>query len=157
MSKLISLGSIVFESPTLGGDALGFETLQEEFNGGWVSQGRLSRDPAMQFTGPGAQTFTLAGRVYPKIFGGLNTIEQIKTAIRAGKPLSLIRYNVTQTSTTGLTVTGNVSQNQYVILKLGRAEQKIAPDGSPHRVDFQLDLQLYGDDLNNGGPVSSFL
>lgn len=156
MSKLISLGSIVFESPTLGGDALGFETLQEEFNGGWVSQGRLSRDPAMQFTGPGAQTFTLAGRVYPKIFGGLNTIEQIKTAIRAGKPLSLIRYSNGQDNNSKV-VTGTVSSNKYVIMKLVRSEQKIGSDGTPNRVDFSLELMLYGDDVNTGGPLASFL
>jgi hypothetical protein len=157
MSQLISLGNIIFESPTLGGDSLGFETLQEEFTGGWVSQGRLSRDPAMQFTGPGAQTLTLAGRVYPKIFGGIKTLEAIKLAIRDGKPLSLIRYTNALTNTNGMVVTGTVSSNKYVIMKLSRAEQKISPDGTGHRVDFQLDLQLYGDDLNTGGPLSSFL
>jgi phage protein U len=156
MDALISLGRNVFYTPSLGTDALGFEAVVEEFAGGWVSQGRLSRDPAMQFTGPGPQSFNIAGRAYPKLFGGLSTIETLKQDIRAGKPLSLIRYSNGQDNNSKV-VTGTVSSNKYVIMKLVRSEQKIGSDGTPNRVDFSLELMLYGDDVNTGGPLASFL
>lgn len=151
MDALVSLGRNFFYIPQLKSDGLGFETMQQKTSASWVSQGRLSRDPAMQFTGPGNETISIAGRVYPEFFGGLTTLGQLRTDLRAGKPLTLIRYiHGTQS------VTGNVSGNRWVIMDLTRAESKLGADGIPNRVDFTLELQRYGDDTSNGGPLALF-
>ena len=58
----------------------------------WVSNDRLSRDPAMQFTGPGEEQIVLEGRMYPYHFGGLSTLQRLRDAGRRGKPHMLVRF-----------------------------------------------------------------
>ncbi|WP_439357753.1 phage tail protein [Bradyrhizobium sp. DASA03007] len=136
-------GLILFYVPQKGIDTPNFETIQRDAQYTWTSADRLSRDPAMQFTGPGEDNVVVDGRMFPYHFGGLSTIERMRAAGRAGKPMILVRfYPLTNPDGYGSEVLGN-----YVIRRVRTVESKIGVIGIAHKIDFTLELQRYGDDL----------
>ncbi|MGJ4953013.1 phage tail protein [Bradyrhizobium sp. HKCCYLS20291] len=155
-SVLMGLGSleptasenvILFYVPLPNNDTPGFEQLQRDRQYTWVSNDRLSRDPAMQFTGPGEEQFVIEGRMYPYHFGGLSTIKLLDQAGRSGKPHILARfYPLTQPG--GSLSYGSENLGNFVIKRLRTVESKIGAVGIAHKIDFQLELSRYGDDLN---------
>jgi phage protein U len=137
-------GLILFYVPQKGIDTPNFETIQRDVQFTWTSADRLSRDPAMQFTGPGEDNVTIEGRMFPYHFGGLSTLDRLRKAGRAGKPMILVRfYLLTDPAGYGSEVIGN-----YVIKRVRTSESKIGAIGIAHKIDFTLELQRYGDDLN---------
>jgi phage protein U len=136
-------GLILFYVPSKGIDTPNFETIQRDAQYTWTSADRLSRDPAMQFTGPGEDNVVIEGRMYPYHFGGLSTLERMRRAGRAGKPMLLVRfYPLTDPAGYGSEVIGN-----YVIRRVRTVESKIGRIGIAHKIDLSLELQRYGDDL----------
>jgi uncharacterized protein len=150
MDQLCSIGDAFFYIPYLNNDpnanTAGLETIQTVTQATWVSQQRLSRAPAMQYLGPGNKSITIAGRLYPKSFGGLGTLSQLEALSVAGKPLPFIRYTLGSQQ-----AQGTVNGDNYVIMGIQKAEQKISSDGVPFRVDFSLELMRYGDDQQKAG------
>jgi phage protein U len=145
-------GLILFYVPMPGEDTPNFETLQRDAQFTWVSNDRLSRDPAMQFTGPGEENISIDGRMYPYHFGGLSTIQRLRDAGRAGKPYILVRfYPLTNPAGYGSEVIGN-----FVIKRVRTVESKIGALGIAHKIDFTLELTRYGDDLA-AAPVDTSL
>lgn len=135
---------ILFYVPMKGEDTPNFETLQRDAQFTWVSSDRLSRDPAMQFTGPGEENISLEGRMYPYHFGGLSTLERLRAAGRGGKPYILVRfYPLQDPAGYGSETIGN-----FVIKRVRTVESKIGVTGIAHKIDFTLELTRYGDDLN---------
>ena len=136
---------ILFYVPVKGVDTPNFETIQRDVQFTWTSADRLSRDPAMQFTGPGEDNISIAGRMFPYHFGGLSTLDRMRKAGRAGKPMIMVRfYPLTDPNGYGSEVIGN-----YVIKRVQTVESKIGAIGIAHKVDFTLELQRYGDDLDS--------
>lgn len=144
---LMSLGPHIFYVPAPGLDTPGFETLSRDSSFSVPSQARLSRDPAMQFTGPGEEVVTIEGRLFPHHFGGLATLEALRLSGRAGKPLDLIRFQPLEQ-----TFQGDVL-GKYLIRRLRQQHQKIGVTGFAHKIDFTLELVAYGDDA---GTVPDF-
>lgn len=137
-------GVILFYVPMPGVDTPGFETLQRDAQFTWVSNDRLSRDPAMQFTGPGEENIVVDGRMYPYHFGGLSTIQRLREAGRSGKPHILARfYPLIEPNGYGSQNLGN-----FVIKRIRTVESKIGNVGIAHKIDFTLEMSRYGDDLN---------
>jgi phage protein U len=133
---------ILFYCPLPNVDTPGFETLQRDSQYTWTSQDRLSRDPAMQFTGPGEDSFVVEGRMFPHHFGGLSTIARLRNAGRAGKPHILARfYPLENPKGGGAEVIGN-----FVIKRVKTVETKVGRQGIAHKIDFVLELTRYGDD-----------
>jgi phage protein U len=144
-------GVILFYVPMPNTDTPGFEQLQRDAQFTWVSNDRLSRDPAMQFTGPGEENIVVEGRMFPYHFGGLSTIQRLREAGRAGKPHILARfYPLTGPSGYGSEVIGN-----FVIKRVRTVESKIGTIGIAHKIDFTLELARYGDDLATGAVDTS--
>jgi uncharacterized protein len=148
-------GVILFYVPMPGEDTPNFETLQRDAQFTWVNADRLSRDPAMQFTGPGEENISVDGKMYPYHFGGLSTLERLREAGRRGKPMLLARfYPLTDPKGYGLEPIGN-----FVIKRVRTSESKIGAVGIAHKVDFTLELARYGDDIKQAdpnGPVKIF-
>jgi uncharacterized protein len=136
---------ILFYVPVKGVDTPNFETIQRDVQFTWTSADRLSRDPAMQFTGPGEDNISIDGRMFPYHFGGLSTLDRMRKAGRAGKPMVMVRfYPLTDPNGYGSEVIGN-----YVIKRVRTVESKIGAIGIAHKVDFTMELQRYGDDLES--------
>jgi phage protein U len=139
-------GIILFYVPMPNTDTPGFEQLQRDTQFTWVSNDRLSRDPAMQFTGPGEENIVVERRMFPYHFGGLSTIQRLREAGREGKPHVLARfYPLTNPSGYATEVIGN-----FVIRRVRTVESKIGSIGIAHKIDFTLELCRYGDDLKDG-------
>jgi phage protein U len=165
-SVLMGLGSldpkqpdnqILFYVPMPGQDTPGFETFQRDSQFTWVSNDRLSRDPAMQFTGPGEESFVVEGRMFPYHFGGLSTIQRLRDAGRAGKPYILVRFyplksdvdaqQAIANAASGTLSWGCENLGNVVIKRVRTVESRIGAVGIAHKIDFTLELSKYGDDL----------
>jgi phage protein U len=139
-----------FYVPLPNNDTPGFETIQRDSQYTWIAQNRLDRDPAMQFVGPGQDSIVIEGKQYPFHFGGISTIEQLRSMGRVGKPYTLIRFFPLENPR------GQVGQvvGDYVINRVRTVEQKIGVIGIAHRIDFTLELTKYGGDgATDDGPI----
>ncbi|WP_316196560.1 phage tail protein [Bradyrhizobium sp. SZCCHNS3053] len=138
------IGLILFYVPQKDTDTPGFDTLSRDTQFTWTSADRLSRAPAMQFTGPGEENIVIAGRMYPYHFGGLSTLDRLRRAGNAGKPMIMVRfYPLADPAGYGSEVIGN-----FAIRRVRDDQSKISIDGIAHKIDFQVELQRYGDDIN---------
>jgi hypothetical protein len=150
---MMSIGDILFYRPYPGTDTPAFETLSRDMVATLPSQGRLGRDNAIQFTGPGEETISIHGRLFPYQFGGIDTMEQIRNALRAGKPLMVTQFSPSMVQdislTSGLAYSGTKVGN-YMIRALRKNNFLYTGDGVPMKIDFTMELVLYGDDLNSG-------
>lgn len=106
----------------------------------WEAQDRLLRDPAQQFVGPGGQTITLDGVLFPGFSGRQTTVEQLRSIAREGQPLML---------TDGL---GKV-YGKWAIKGVREGKGVFAPGGGARRIDFNVQLVFYGED--NPGQAAS--
>lgn len=138
---LMHLGPHAFYVPKPGTNSPGFESVQRDSNFTWISQGRLSRDPAMQFTGPGEDHIIIEGRLFPHIFGGLDTLEGLRQSGRAGKPLLLVRFYDLEDDEISADPIG-----KFVIKRVKRSESKIGSSHIGNQIDFVLELTEFGDD-----------
>jgi uncharacterized protein len=154
MEVLMSIGDVAFYTVMPGRDAINFENVTRDSQFTWTAQGRLGRDPAFQFTGPGEESFTVEGRIYPHFFGGVKSLEQLRDMGRAGEPHVLVRYSSLDESDPGnsvlpvdpaLGLMGTFS-GRVVIRRVRRADTKIASTGIANRIDFTLELTRFGDD-----------
>lgn len=152
LSPTAENGLILFYVPQPNIDTPSFETLQRDAQFTWASQERLSRDPALQFTGPGEENIVVEGKMYPHHFGGLSTIARLRDAGRAGKPHILARfYPLNDPKGYASEVIGNV-----VIKRVRTVESRISSIGIAHKIDFTLELARYGDDVNQKPPEGNF-
>lgn len=110
-----------------------YQTLRREAGYRWAVQERVGRDPASQFIGPGLQTITLSGVIYPHFKGGLRQVEFMRAIAGLGQPLML---------TDGL---GFVF-DRWVILRAAETKTVLMSDGAPRKIDFEIELQSYGVD-----------
>jgi len=152
LSPTAENGLILFYVPLPNTDTPSFETLHRDAQYSWASQERLSRDPALQFTGPGEEMIVVEGRMYPHHFGGLSTIARLRDAGRAGKPHILARfYPLTDPKGYASEVIGN-----FVIKRVRTVESRLSSIGVAHKIDFTLELARYGDDVDQRPPESNF-
>lgn len=146
---LMSLGAIKFYSPLPGFDTPGFETLERDSQFSWIQQARLSRSPAMQFTGSGEEIVVIAGKLFPNQFGGISTLEALRAAGAAGKPLMLMRFYPLD----GEAGMRGESIGRFGIKRVRQSEARIGINGVAHKMDFSLELTAFGEDP--GGDTSS--
>jgi phage protein U len=106
----------------------------------WEEQGRLLRDPAQQFLGPGTQEITLDGVMYPGFSGRQATMDTLRNLARDGKPVMF---------TDGL---GKV-YGKWVIKTLREGKGTFAPGGGAREINFSVSLAFYGED--NPGQAAS--
>ena len=116
------------------------QTLDWQADYRWEEQGRLLRDPANQFVGPGGQTITLDGVLFPGFSGRQSTMEQLRAIARDGKPLML---------TDGM---GKV-YGKWAIKSLREGKGVFMDNGAARQIDFNITLVFYGED--NPGQAAS--
>jgi phage protein U len=144
--NLMSIGENFFYSPRPGEASPGFQTIDRDSSFSWPQQNRLSRAPAMQFTGPGADLIQIEGRLFPGIFGGLKTMENLKAAGDKGEPLMLIRYYILEATASEVQQYVGERVGMYAITRLRKRELKIGGDGLPVYMEFSLELSHFGED-----------
>jgi len=153
--------TINFYSPRPGIASPGFNTLTRSTNGSWVSQGRLGRDPAFQWTGNSEETIIIEGRLYPHLFGGLKTLDRLRQATK-GQRFILTRFWVEAEYSQDGTPTGAYQYNSGVIpgpwgvRNVKQGELKIGAAGLPDVVEFHIELVMLGEDPGDGAANEFF-
>jgi len=127
-SVMMALGSFRF-----GVSRANYQTFRRSAEYRWEQLPRIGRAPAAQFMGPGVQTVTLEGVIYPHFKGGLRQLEVMRLIARQGQPLML---------TDGL---GWV-WDRWIITLVEESKTFLMADGAPRKIEFNVTLQSYGRD-----------
>ena len=127
---MMMLGSFMFSIDTAAYQEL---TRTNEYR--WPAQERVTREAALQFVGPGQESISLKGVIYPHYKGGIGQMDTIRGDAALGEPLLLVDGN------------GNY-WGKYVIERAEETKTVFYADGTPRKIDFKLDLKYYGDDAD---------
>ncbi len=133
----LGVGQIAKTAFRFGVSELNYKDLQRNFEYRWSAQNRLGRRPAQQFLGPGEETVTLQGVIYPRDprFGG-HGWSQLKGMRKSGAAGTFFPM----ASNMG------VYHGIWCIKSIGDNQGEFAPSGSPQKVDFTISLTHYGPD-----------
>ena len=117
-------------------DTAAFEELTRSSEFRWAAQERLTRRPAQQAVGLGAERISLKGSIYPGFKGGLKQLDTLRSIGAQLQPLSL---------TTGY---GDVLGN-WCLKTIEEEQSAFLQGGIPRKQAFILEFVRYGDDLQN--------
>ena len=117
-------------------DTAAFEELTRSSEFRWAAQERLTRRPAQQAVGLGAERISLKGSIYPGFKGGLKQLDTLRSIGAQLQPLSL---------TTGY---GDVLGN-WCLKTIEEEQSAFLQGGIPRKQAFTLEFVGYGDDLQN--------
>ncbi|WP_318368566.1 phage tail protein [Enterobacter sp.] len=132
---MLALGMFVFMRQTLP-----YQSIQRDTDYRWPSNSRVGLRDTFQFLGPGEETVTLSGVLYPELTGGKLTMTTLRLMADEGRAWPLIDGTGT---IYGMFIINNVSETGSLLFS----------DGTPRRTDFTLKLTrvdeslaaLYGD------------
>lgn len=125
---MLQLGGFQFGIATAA-----YQDLQRATEWRWAAQDRFGKMPALQFTGPGADTMTLTGVVFPEWNGGVVQLDALRALGDAGTPHDLVGGN-------------GASLGQWVVKGVDEGQTVFAAGGVPRRMEFTLQLQRLPDD-----------
>lgn len=97
----------------------------------WGAQERHGREAALQYLGPGADSVSISGVVYPHFRGGLSQVEALRAEAGQGRPLLFVDGQ------------GGI-HGRWVVEGVDETRQELFPDGTPRRMEFTLKLKFYG-------------
>lgn len=120
-----------------GLDTAAFKDLSRTSPYRWEKKDRISREPALQFVGPDTETITLSGVIYPHFRGGLGQIGSLRDQAGLGVPLPFIYASEFAGQFLG----------QWCIESIEEGRTVFFDDGAPRRIDFQITLRKYGEDI----------
>ena len=145
---MLCLGLFVFHINTAA-----YQQLQHATSQRWASNNRIGSRPAYQYLGPGEESITLNGTLYPgfmagqsKLFiGGESSLSILKAMADSGLAHTLISGNGTLH---GLWLIDSISETQTLFFK----------DGSPRKIDFTLKMKRIDDDrIDLLGDLTSYI
>lgn len=117
---------------TFGMDTAAYQQLVRSTEYRWPGQERMGQSAALQFTGPGADTITLAGVVYPQFRGGLGQLDALRAEAGQGKPMLLVDGR------------GRI-HGRWVIERIEETQDAFMVAGVPKRQRFNVQLRRYDD------------
>jgi hypothetical protein len=127
INVMLMLGLFRFSVSTAGYQAL---TRSKDYR--WQAQERYGQLPAQQYTGPGAESITLTGDIYPSFNGGLHQIDLMRYQANIGKPLMLVDGS------------GYV-YGRWVILSIEENQETFFANGVARKQSFAITITRYGD------------
>lgn len=127
-SYLMKLGDFTFSIKSAA-----YQSLSRRTEYRWRSQPRVGRLPAKQFTGPGEETISLEGKIYPHFKGGVKQLEAMRAVADKGEALMLVDGS------------GHVWK-RWVINRVEEDQKVFFEDGTPRLTEFRLELSRYGED-----------
>lgn len=122
-SVMMQLGAFQFSVA-----AAAYQELRRSTEFRWPAQDLYGRLPALQYTGPGSDTITLTGVIYPEFRGGLGQLNKMRNIAGAGRPLLLVSG------------TGSIL-GRWVIEKIDEGQTVFAASGMPRKQEFTLQLR----------------
>lgn len=122
---MMQLGAFQFSITTAA-----YQELRRRTEWRWPSQDLYGRLPALQYTGPGSDTMTLNGVIYPEFRGGAGQLNKMRNIAGAGRPLLLV-------SGTGSML------GRWVIESIDEGQTVFAAEGRPRKQEFTLQLRKF--------------
>ena len=116
------------------------QTLDRNTEQRWGKHSRFGQYEALQDLGPGADTITLAGVIYPAWRGGAGQLDAMRATANLGEPLMLVDG------------AGNV-YGWWVIEGIDEKAQQFAALGVPRKQEFTMKLRYF----DGGGGVDPLL
>lgn len=129
---MMALGSYRFSINTAA-----FQDLERNSSWRWPSIDRVGQRPALQYVGPGDDTITMRGTIFPHFRSGLGQLSAMRAEAAKGEPLLLIDG------------TGR-NWGKYVITEIREGQKVFFSNGMARSQDFDLTLQMYGEDETAG-------
>lgn len=122
---MMRLGSFKFGVYTAA-----YQSLDRSTEYKWGEQPLFMNYDELQYLGPGADTITLQGFVYPEYKGGTGQIDQLRALGATGQPQLLI---------SGF---GRI-MGQWAILRVNEGQTIFAAGGIPRRQEFTVEMRRY--------------
>ena len=120
--NLMSLGMFIFSLPTLT-----FQEMQRRTDWRHATNERVGARAAVQFVGPGEETISLNGAAVAELQDGRASLDNLRDMADQGDAWSLVDG------------AGRIYGN-YVITAIDERTKHFAPDGTPLKIDFGIDL-----------------
>ena len=139
VSMMMALGLYVFGLYTVP-----YQQLQRQSNWRHPSVSRIGKRPARQFTGPGDDTFTLSGVLYPALTGGKISLAALRAMADEGLAWPLIEGT-------------GIFYGLYVIEEISETDSTFFPDGAPRKIEFSMKLTRVDDEPNLLGQLTKGL
>lgn len=108
----------------------GYERMKRKTAWRWPGQDLIGARPQKQFMGPGEDSITIEGTIFPHFRGGLRQVPMMRAEAGRGVPLNL---------TDGL---GDY-WGRYVITSIEEGKEAFLGDGAPRKIDFTIELEAY--------------
>lgn len=122
-AAMMQLGGFQF-----GLDTAAYQDLTREAEYRWPAQELFGQAPALQYTGPGGESMTLPGVIYPEFRGGLGQLDDMRALAGGGELLPLVDG------------AGN-SLGQWAIVKVDEKQSAFIQGGAPLKIEFTLSLK----------------
>ncbi|MDT9046428.1 MULTISPECIES: phage tail protein [Enterobacteriaceae] len=107
----------------------------------WPSQERFGQLPARQYVGPGDESITLPGVIYPQWRGSANAMAQLRAMAAKGQPYLLMDAQ------------GNM-YGRWVITDVEETRSAFAAFTMPRKIEFSVTLQRFdGSDSSTLGTL----
>lgn len=97
----------------------------------WEAQERMQQLDALQYTGPGEDTITFSGVVYPDFKGGTGQIANLRALASDAKPQRLISGS------------GHI-MGYWVIESVEEVASVFKTDATPRKQEFSMRIRLWG-------------
>lgn len=137
---MMALGLFVFATATLP-----YQQLQRSTSWRHPSNSRLGMRPARQFMGPGDDSITLSGTLYPELTGGRVSLAMVRAMAETGRAWPLIEGS-------------GAFYGLWVIESIDETGSVFFADGSARKIDFSLKLERVDDEqVDMLGSVTSSL
>lgn len=128
-----------FNMMRLGGFTFGLSTaayqeLQRQVEYKWASLERFGQMDAKQYTGPGDDSITLNGVVFPEFRGGTGQLDRLRALGASGQPQTLVSGS------------GKV-MGRWIIETVTEGQSIFASGGVPRRQEFTVAVKKFDDGL----------
>lgn len=121
-SVMMALGLFVF-----GLDTAPYQQLHRQSNWRHPSTSLVGKRPARQFLGPGDESITLSGTLYPEITGGKVSLAMLRYMAETGKAWPLLEGT-------------GYFYGLFAIEDISETSSLFFPDGAARKIDFNLKL-----------------
>lgn len=125
---MMALGDYRFSLSTAA-----YQNLERTMSWRWAAVERVGGRPKQQYIGPGEETVSMDGSIYPAFRGGLGQIDRMRVEANKGEARLLVDG------------TGKV-WGRYCITEIRETQTVFFSNGKPRKVDFAISLKHYGDD-----------
>lgn len=139
ISMMMVLGLYVFGLRTVP-----YQQLQRQISWRHPSVSRVGKRPARQFIGPGDDSITLSGVLYPELTGGKLSLAALEAMADTGKAWPLIEGT-------------GIFYGLFVIEEISQTHSTFFPDGAPRKIEFSLKLTRVDDEPNLLGQITGKL